>query len=158
VTDLTTAIETYGLHDAAVNDSERPWIAHEKVPETWWQPVRFDVANGAWTFIIDMRVKGQVGRHQHHGPVFAYVISGSWYYKEYDWVARAGAIVHEAPGTIHTLCSDEGTKTLFVVNGAMDFFDDDGNRVDQETVFYFVDQYVKHCEANGLEIDERLFF
>ena len=105
-----------------------------------------------------MRVKGQVGRHQHHGIVFTYVISGSWYYEEYDWVARAGAIVHEAPGAIHTLCSDEGTKTLFQVNGAMDFFDADDNRVDQETVFYFVDQYVKHCERSGLEVDQRLFW
>jgi hypothetical protein len=28
----------------------------------------------------------------------------------------------------------------------------------QETVFSFVDRYVAHCEANGLEVDERLFY
>jgi hypothetical protein len=157
--DLVKAIERFGVADSAINDDERPWIPHSKVPETYWQPVRFDVHNGGWTFIVHIQKPGALGRHQHHGPVFAYVIEGSWYYEEYDWVARAGAVVHEAPGAIHTLRSDhpEGMKTLFIVTGAMDFFDDQDNRIDQETVFHFIDQYVKHCEQHGLEIDQRLF-
>jgi len=158
--DLTATIQRFGLRDAAINESERPWIKHEKAPETWWSPVRFDVARGAWTFIVDIRKPGALGRHQHHGEVFAYVMEGSWFYEEYDWVAEAGAVVHEAPGAIHTLRSDhpDGMKTLFIVNGAMDFFDEHNNRVDQETVFYFVEQYVKYCEDNGLEVDERYFY
>jgi 2,4'-dihydroxyacetophenone dioxygenase len=156
---LNLVIERFGIADSAINDGERPWIRHTRVPDTYWQPVRFDVRNGAWTFIVHIQKPGALGRHQHHGQVFAYVIEGSWFYEEYDWVAEAGAVVHEAPGAIHTLRSDhpQGMKTLFTVNGAMDFFDDDDNRIDQETVFHFVDQYVKYCEENGLEIDQRLF-
>lgn len=158
--DLTPTINRFGLDDFVLNEADRPWIQSEKLPFMRWQPVRFDIARGAWTFVVHITTSGVVGRHQHHGEVFAYVLEGSWRYAEYDWVAHTGAFVHEAPGAIHTLMIDDpaGMKTLFVVNGAMDFFDENDNRVDQETVFYFVDRYVAHCEANGLEVDQRLFY
>ena len=160
MTDLTATINRLGLEDSVINESERPWIQSEKLPFMRWSPVRFDIARGAWTFIVHITTSGVVGRHQHHGEGFAYVLEGSWRYAEYDWVAEKGAFVHEAPGAIHTLTIDDpnGMKTLFVVNGAMDFFDENDNRVDQESVFYFVDRYVAYCEENGLEVDQRYFY
>ena len=47
------------------------------------------------------------------------MLEGSWYYAEKDWVARAGMMVWEPPGDIHTLmCGEEGTVTLFVSSRA----------------------------------------
>lgn len=159
-TNLKAMVDRFGYEDSVLNESDRPWIQSEKLEFMRWQPVRFDTARGAWTFIVHVTGSGVIGRHQHHGEVFAYVMEGSWRYLEYDWVAETGAFVHEPPGAIHTLAVDDpnGMKTMFVVNGAMDFFDEDDNRVDQESVFYFVGEYVRHCEANGLEVDQRFFY
>jgi 2,4'-dihydroxyacetophenone dioxygenase len=40
--------------------------------------------------------------HIHTGTVFGYILQGTWRYREYDWVATAGSIIHEAPDSIHT--------------------------------------------------------
>ena len=95
MTDLSATVARFGLEDSVINESERPWIQSEKLPFMRWSPVRFDVARGAWTFIVHITTSGVVGRHQHHGDVFAYVLEGSWRYAEYDWVAETGAWTFE---------------------------------------------------------------
>jgi hypothetical protein len=94
---LNPVIERFGIQDSALNDDERPWIKHNKVPDTYWQPVRFDVRNGAWTFIVHIQKPGALGRHQHHGQVFAYVIEGSW------WLTATIAFLSAAFTTAMTL-------------------------------------------------------
>jgi hypothetical protein len=57
--------------------------------------------------------------------VSGYVIEGSWLYREYSWVAKAGDFVRESPGRNHTLYSENGMKTFFWLNGPLEFLDDE---------------------------------
>lgn len=156
---LFPVIQRFGGADLHFAYAELPWVQYS-AEGSWFKPVRFNVSAGHWMLIQKIEGIGAIGRHQHHGPVTAYTISGSWRYAEYDWVAGPGDIVHESPGVTHTLiCDDpEGMEVLFAVEGPLDFFGDDGTFAGTQTVFWFVDAYVKHCEANGLEIDTRLFY
>ena len=65
---------------------------------------------------------GMLGRHRHRGPVFGYVLEGSWRYLEHDWIAY----ISEAPGSVHTLVSEDpnGKKTVFWLNGPLEFLDE----------------------------------
>ena len=87
------------------------------------------------------------------------MLEGSWYYKEHDWVARPGSYLYENPGAVHTLMVDDpkGMKTLFCLNGALEFLDDKGRVADTLDVFWFVDHYVSHCRKHGLKINEQLW-
>jgi 2,4'-dihydroxyacetophenone dioxygenase len=156
---LFPAIEKYGKADVHLAIAEVPWVEYSAAG-SWFKPVRFNVDDGHWILIQKIEGVGEIGRHQHHGPVTAYTIAGSWRYAEYDWVAVAGDVVHESPGVIHTLMCDDpdGMEVLFDVQGPLDFFGDNDTYAGQQTVFWFVDAYVKHCEANGLRVDERLFY
>ncbi|MGJ3626210.1 hypothetical protein AB5I41_03260 [Sphingomonas sp. MMS24-JH45] len=90
--------------------------------------------------------------------MMGWVIEGSWYYKEYDWVATPGSIVSEFPGGIHTLMTDEETKSLFMIQGPLEFFGDDDTFAGSQNVFWFIEEYKKHCAANGLPVNEKLFY
>jgi hypothetical protein len=67
--------------------------------------------------------------------------------------------VHENPGAIHTLVSEnpEGMKTLFWMNGALEFFDEEDNITDIFDVFWYINHYVSHCERNNLPVDNAMF-
>jgi len=68
----------------------------------------------------------ELPKHHHSGSVHAYTFEGAWRYKEYDWIARAGSYVYEAPGTNHSLQVLEDVTALFVVQGAFIYFDEAG--------------------------------
>ena len=159
VQDLIPTIERFSVDDIHVGDNEIPWVPYS-AEGAFFKPLRLDVRTGAWANLLWIKGPGMLGRHQHHAAVTAYVLEGSWRYKEYDWVATAGSIVHESPGVIHTLLCDDpnGMKTLFFVDGPLSYFGDDGTFGGDQTVFWFIDEYVKHCEANSLPIVDRLFY
>jgi 2,4'-dihydroxyacetophenone dioxygenase len=48
-------------------------------------------------------------------------------------------------------------KTLFWMNGALEFFDDEDNITDILDVFWFINHYVSYCEEANLPIDKNMF-
>ncbi len=152
-------IREFGTKDRHVGDDETPWIPY--VAEgAFWKPLRFDLASGRVWAMLWVQGPGIIGRHQHHGSVVGFVVEGSWYYKEYDWVATPGSMISEAPGGIHTLVTDHptGMKSLFVTEGVMEFFGDDGGYAGSQSMFWNIDEYVKHCRKHNLKINEKLFY
>jgi 2,4'-dihydroxyacetophenone dioxygenase len=119
----------------------------------WFKPLRFDLATGRWINLLKVTGGGRVNRHRHAGgQVLGYCIKGSWHYLERDWVARPGTLVYEPPGDIHTLVVDgaEEMLTLFLLEGVVQYLDDNDNIIYQDDVFSKLDRYLKYCEREGI--------
>jgi 2,4'-dihydroxyacetophenone dioxygenase len=158
---LEGVIEQYGAGDGGeIGFDDIPWIPYKSAPGVEFKPLRFDVARARYTNLARLGGPGGFGRHLHTGEVVGYVLEGSWYYQEYDWVAKPGSIIHEPPGGIHTLICDDpnGMTTLFFVEGTVEYIRDDGSHDHTENVFWFVNEYANFCRENGLEVDKRLFY
>lgn len=146
----------FGVADMYLNDTES--VFHPWVGDVWLKPLRFDVRNSLYVNILWAKKPSGLGRHRHRGPVSAYTLEGSWRYEEYDWVAKPGDFVQENPGVIHTLTSDTGTKTLFFVQGSLEFYDDEDRLTETLDVFSFMDMYIRYCEEIGIPFNEKLIF
>ena len=96
----------------------------------------------------------RIQRHKHTGPVYAFTLSGSWKYEEYDDVNRAGSFLYEPAGSIHTLIvpdtNTEVTDVWFAVWGANLNLDDAGNVESVYDAQFIWDGYRMLCEAAGL--------
>ena len=44
---------------------------------------------------------------------------------------------------------------MFWLQGALEFFDDNGNHIETLDVFWFINHYVSHCKANGSRSTKR---
>jgi quercetin dioxygenase-like cupin family protein len=93
----------------------------------------------------------EVPKHRHTGPVWGYTTSGAWKYKEYTYVNRAGSVLYEPAGSVHTLQAiEDNTRVWFHMYGANLNLDADGNI---ESVFDgpgTLAAYYALCEAEGL--------
>jgi quercetin dioxygenase-like cupin family protein len=148
---LGTILEM-GLPDRAIGFDDVPWVPQGE--RVWFKPLRFDRANGRWVNVLKVSGGGRVNRHRHSGgQVLGYCLRGSWHYLERDWVARPGTFVYEPPGDIHTLVVDEAAgemQTLFLLEGVVQYLDDDDNLVYQDDVFTKLERYLNFCRAQGI--------
>jgi 2,4'-dihydroxyacetophenone dioxygenase len=150
-TALEQMIADLGLPDQAIQSDELPWVPQGE--NVWYKPLRFDLANGRWVNLLKVTKSGKVNRHRHSGgQVLGFVISGSWHYVEREWVARPGTFVYEPPGDIHTLVVDgaEEMQTLFILEGVIQYLDDDDNVIYQDDVFTKMERYLSFCEREGI--------
>ena len=149
---LQTILEM-GLPDRAIQSDELPWVP--QTDRVWFKPLRFDLTNGRWINILKVTGGGKVNRHRHSGgQVLGFVIQGSWHYLERDWVARPGTFVYEPPGDIHTLVVDEDAGemiTLFILEGVIQYLDDDDKIIYQDDVFTKLELYLNYCREQGIE-------
>ena len=149
---LDRMIHDLGLPDQAIQADELPWVPQGE--NVWFKPLRFDRANGRWVNVLKVSGGGRVNRHRHSGgQVLGYCLRGSWHYLERDWVARPGTFVYEPPGDIHTLVVDEAAgemQTLFLLEGVVQYLDDDDNLVYQDDVFTKLERYLNFCRAQGI--------
>jgi quercetin dioxygenase-like cupin family protein len=149
------ALETiarFGLPDQAIHSDEIPWVPQGE--GVWFRPLRFDLVNGRWINLLKVAREGRVNRHRHSGgQVLGFVIQGSWRYLERTWVARPGTLIYEPPGDIHTLVVDGAAEmlTLFMLEGVIQYLDDDDNVLYQDDVFTKLDRYLSYCHAQGIE-------
>lgn len=132
-----------------------PWVPF--VENVWIRHLSFDIRSNTSVNVLRVGSGGTLGRHRHRGPVTGYVVKGSWYYKEYDWIAKPGDFIRESPGRTHTLVSDEGMETVFHLNGPLEFLDDQDRIIETVDVFWFIDHYLTYCEKNNLPINKDLF-
>ena len=139
------------LPDQAVQSHSIPWVPQGE--RVWYKPLRFDLANGRWVNLLKVAGQGKVNRHRHSSQVLGFCMQGSWHYPERDWVARPGTFIYEPPGDVHTLVVDgaEEMITLFLLEGVIQYLDDEENVVSQDDVFTKLDRYLKFCRAQGIE-------
>jgi len=141
-----------GLPDRAIHYDELPWVPQGE--QVWFKPMRFDLATGRWVNVLKVTGGGRVNRHRHSGgPVLGYCLQGSWHYLERKWVARPGTFIYEPPGDIHTLIVDEAEEmqTLFLIEGVIQYLDDDDNVVYQDDVFTKMERYLNFCRQQGIK-------
>lgn len=135
----------------AIPDDERVWVP--QAADVWFRPLMFNTVSGGWFNLLRVRRSGVLSRHRHPMAVYGYVLKGSWHYLEHDWIAEEGGFVYEPPGEVHTLVVDEGVEemiTMFNVNGAMIYVDENGETVGYEDVFTKMEMCRKHYEKVGL--------
>ena len=133
---------------------ERLWVPQTDTVS--FRPILFSPSNGYWINLLKVTRAGILNRHVHPAPVYGYVIKGSWRYIEHDWIAKEGSFVYEPPGEVHTLVVDEDVEemiTLFHVNGALIYMDDDNNTVGFDNVHTKIELCRKHFEEVGLGPD-----
>lgn len=141
------------IPDANCGD-ERLWVPVG--PDTWSRPLHLSTSAGFYVHMLRVRRSGVLQRHRHSGAVHAYVLKGSWYYLEHDWVAQAGSYVFEPPGETHTLVvPDDVTEmiTLFTIHGALTYVDPQGQALGYDDVFTRIEKYREHFETVGLGAD-----
>ena len=155
---LDAVVRDYAFPDIHIGASEEesPWVPF-KGNTTFVRHLSFDVRSNMYANVLWVKQGGMLGRHKHRGRVFGYTVEGSWRYLEYDWIARSGSYVQESPGAIHTLVSDEGMKTIFWLNGSLEFFDEQDHLLETLDVFWFIDHYLSYCRENRIEINKKLF-
>lgn len=148
-------IAAMGLPDRAIQLDALPWVPQGE--RVWFKPLRFDLSNGRWVNVLKVTGGGRVNRHRHSGgPVLGYCLKGSWHYLEREWVARPGTFVYEPPGDIHTLVVDaaEEMQTLFLLEGVVQYLDDEDNLIYQDDVFTKLERYLDYCRAQGIEAQD----
>jgi len=139
---------------AAIPDDERVWVPQS--PDVWFRPLLLNTVSGGWCNLLRVRKSGVLSRHRHPMMVVGYVIKGTWFYREHDWVATVGSFVYEPPGEIHTLevpadCAE--MITLFNIQGAMIYLNEANQQTGYEDVWTKIEMCRAHYAANGLGAD-----
>jgi quercetin dioxygenase-like cupin family protein len=138
------------LTERIVDPDDVPWVPYTDT--IWVKPLRLNRKTGQWSNLTKVVGGGQINRHYHVNGVVGFVLEGSWYYQEKDWVARKGMMVWEPPGDIHTLMSgEEGTITLFQLEGALLYVDDDDAVVGFDDVLNHTKTYHDFCRSEGIQ-------
>ena len=140
--------------DDVLTSDENLWAPISK--DIWSRPLHLNTTLGYYVHVLKAKRSGVLQRHRHSGPVHAYVIKGSWYYPEHEWVAKQGAYIFEPPGETHTLTVPEDCiemMTLFTVFGALTYVDPDGGVTGYDDVFSRIALYRDHFEKVGLGAD-----
>ncbi len=148
---LSEAILALGVPDRAIQSDEIPWVPQGE--RVWFKPLRFDLAAGRWVNLLKITGGGRVNRHRHTGgQVLGFCLQGSWRYLEREWVARPGTFVYEPPGDIHTLVVDDAEEmiTLFLLEGVVQYLDDEDRVVYQDDVYTKIDRYLSYCRSAGI--------
>lgn len=149
-------VDRYAAEDRYISGDELPWFV-------WAEPIeiklmRADNRNGQFVVALRSSEDAILGKHRHRGPVTAVTVKGQWEYFEYDWVARPGDYVRENPGTIHTLHVFAGSEVVFTIDGSIEFLHDDDTLRQTMDVWSFVHLYEEHCRAQGIELNQRIFY
>jgi 2,4'-dihydroxyacetophenone dioxygenase len=99
-------------------------------------------------------------KHRHFGEVQAYTLQGTWHYKEYEWVANAGSLVFEQPGSAHTLHVPDDAKEpaviLFIVTGGMALLTDEDEVFMLEDVPTMRERYAETLRDQGMIVPKLL--
>jgi len=133
-------------------EDDRLWVPLND--GVWSRPLHFNVTAGQYTHVMRVTRQGVIARHRHTGPVFAHILKGRWHYLEHDWVAEEGGFAFEPPGETHTLVVPEGCTemvTLFQVNGALVYVEQDGTAIGYDDVFTRLEGTRRHYESAGVD-------
>ena len=141
--------EDMSINDVLEGDADL-WVPISE--DVWSRPLHLNTSLGYYVHVLRVNRSGILQRHRHSGPVHAWVIRGSWYYPEHDWVAKEGGYVFEPPGETHTLTVPDDCPemiTLFTVFGSLTYVDTEGNPTGYDDVFTRIELYRKHFAETG---------
>ncbi|PWW06142.1 ChrR-like protein with cupin domain [Paenibacillus cellulosilyticus] len=152
--------ERFQLPERVVNIEELPWVPFTDHESCYFKPLRFDLNTGTWIYLFRIKSNQVLGKHRHTGgSVIGYNIQGRWRYEDRSWVATPGTFVFEPPGDIHTLITeDEEVVTLFILSGALQYFDDDNQITSQDDIYTVLKKYRNYCTHHGIAIREDLIY
>ena len=155
--EIVARLSPGGRYIDAQSDVDSPWVPFGDKAAI--KHLAFDVRQGIFSNILWIKEPGVIGTQQHRGTVWAIGLEGSFRYLEYDWVCKPGEFITETPGTAHTLVTDDpnGMKALFHMQGANEFFDENGNHVETLDVWWFINHYETYCREHGVPINPALY-
>lgn len=149
---VVTGMPTPTVTSAVVAD-DLPWVVIENEwGESQVKMLRASLIENSYSLLIRWSAGIKVPKHYHFGSVHAWTLAGQWRYAEYDWVARPGTYVFEPAGTIHSLCVDEDTEALFVVNGGQVDFSPEGDIISSTDASTALAGYQMGLEAMGRKL------
>jgi 2,4'-dihydroxyacetophenone dioxygenase len=100
-------------------ESQLPFVEFD--PGVEMQVLQVDIPTGLWVVRMRMQPGATLATHKHSGEVYAFTLSGSWRYLEYDAINRAGSYLYEPAGSTHTLhvpaSNTEVTDVWFAIHG-----------------------------------------
>jgi quercetin dioxygenase-like cupin family protein len=149
MTTQMTALETKHLETSDL--PEVPFIPYSE--DVKIKLLRIDRASGQICVVLKAPAGAAIGPHRHYGSVTLYTLKGAWRYLEHDWVARAGDFVFETAGSSHSFQTEPGeeVEVFAVVEGALEFLDEEGNTVGIEDWRSMQQRYLDYCEEQGIE-------
>jgi 2,4'-dihydroxyacetophenone dioxygenase len=149
---VSTAISVNPLRKAMASHmrpSELPWIP--------WAPgheiklVKLNPITGQIILFIRSVPNSALQVHFHPGTVVVYTVQGAWTYDE-GWVSQTGDVVFEVAGSTHSprMVGNEDTVVFAVIEGALDFLDEEGRTTATENWQTLLKRYHDYCGQNGL--------
>ena len=134
-----------------VDDASAPWVDagdHE------YKMLRVERASGFRVLRLRLPAGFRAPRHKHTGNSYGFTLSGAWGYEEYGSCYRAGSLIHEPAGSVHTLVvfadNTEATDVVFFSRGANLTLDDDNNIVFVTDTESLLDEYYRRCDDADL--------
>ncbi len=137
-----------------------PWVPFTENESCYFKPLRFDLSTGTWIYLFKIKSNHVLGRHRHTGgAVIGYNLQGRWRYEGRDWVATPGTFIFEPPGDIHTLITeDEEVVTLFILGGALQYFDENDEIIGQDDIYTVLQKYKDFCAQNNIQENDELIY
>ncbi|HEV8298796.1 MAG TPA: 2,4'-dihydroxyacetophenone dioxygenase family protein [Acidimicrobiales bacterium] len=130
-----------------------PWVKNPLL-EAEMRLLQVNEEDGLYVLHGRMPAGMSVGTHRHRGPVLGFTLSGSWGYRENDFLNRAGSYLYEPVDSVHTLFvpadNTEVTETLFAIYGDTEYLDADGNVTYVSNAARNLELYYEACEAAGV--------
>ena len=118
--------------------------------------LQVDPYTGLWVNILLASPGSSLGTHRHYDQVYGFTMKGAWGYFEHpEWLSKQGDLVHETPGSVHTLFIDKNhgdAEVLFFVWGSLEFLDENGKTIFIEDWKSVLQKYTNYCEENNLPI------
>ena len=112
--------------------------------------IQIDRGQGLWVIENVFQDGYAVPTHKHTGPVWGFTVSGAWKYAEYDYVNRAGSVLYEPAGSVHTLqCIEDETRVWFHMTGSNLNLGPDGRIESVVDGDVTLQAYLALCEAQG---------
>jgi quercetin dioxygenase-like cupin family protein len=120
--------------------------------------VQIDPHTGLWINILKGGPGSILGIHRHFDQVYGYTLKGAWgYYEHPEWLSKQGDLIHETPGSVHTLYINENhgeTEVLFFVWGALEYLDESGNTLYIDDWRSMLQKYIDYSEKNNLPVED----
>lgn len=138
-----------------LGDSDLPWVQSPNSDGVEIKVVTAKVKEGLWILRTRFPAGIELQTHKHTGQVHAFTLSGSWGYRESEYLNTAGSFLYEPAGSVHTLyvpdSNTEVTDIWFAIWGANLNMDSNGEIVSVTDAESILASYLKGCAELGIE-------
>jgi len=135
-----------------IPDEGNVWVPWDETSGSEIKLCKLNPSTGEMIVFIKTPPGQTLTKHFHPGTVIVYVVQGRWTYNE-GWVAGPGDVVCEAAGSTHAPSMlDPSTPTIVfaVIQGSLEFVDEQGTRVGYDNWQTLLKLYHDHCAKVGV--------